>query len=175
MLWNVKSNHKGPQKAIIIKSIVTTYSWGGSATRTTTFSSRGNTTNWSSQHWALTTYYSKRTFSPNTSKTRGKKGTISTFNWSIFNTPTIVPTTEVKCIIGWVKHRTYLTCLWGNLYRTEMAVYNTQLLHFQSHYAFSINTSCWLLYIGIGSYFESNHSRFRIRRQPTFNPIRTSM
>jgi hypothetical protein len=31
---------------------------------------------------------------------RRKEGTISAFNQSFFDTPTIVPTTEVKCKIG---------------------------------------------------------------------------
>ncbi len=58
-----------------------------------------------------------------------KKGTTSTFNWPIFDTPTVIPTIEVECIIEWTKHQACSTCWRGNLCRIEMVVYETQLLY----------------------------------------------
>jgi len=48
--------------------------------------------------------------SSNTNKTRGKKGITNSFNQSIFDTLTIVPSMQAECITGWSKHCTYLTC-----------------------------------------------------------------
>jgi hypothetical protein len=108
-----------------IRNTITTYLWGNSATKTTTFSSQRSTTSCSSHQWASTTSYNKSTFPSDTCKVGGKKETTSTFNWSIFDTLTIVPTMEVKCIVRWIKHWTCLICWWGNLCRIETVVYNT--------------------------------------------------
>jgi hypothetical protein len=48
--------------------------------------------------------------SSNTNKTRGKKGITNSFNRSIFDTLTIIPLMQAKCITEWSKHYTYLTC-----------------------------------------------------------------
>jgi hypothetical protein len=43
---------------------------------------------------------------PMKQKERGKRGTTSTFNWLIFDTLVVIPTTKVERIIRWTKHHT---------------------------------------------------------------------
>lgn len=129
--------------------------------KTTTSSSRGNSTSWCSQQWASITSYNIFTFSSNTNKTWRKKGITSTFNLLFFDTPRAVPTIKVKCTTEWTKHFTYSTCWWSNLYRILMVVCNTRLLHSQSYYTIPINISCWVLHIWTSSCFDSNYSKFR--------------
>lgn len=131
-------------------------------TRTNTFSSWGNSINWCSQQWTSTISYGMFTSSSNTNKARGKKGTTSAFNLLIFDTVTVILTTEVECTTMWTKHLTCLTSLWNNLYIKKMVVCNTRLLYSQTYCTISINIVCWILHIEIGSCFESNHNRFRI-------------
>jgi hypothetical protein len=100
-----------------------------------------------------------------------KKGNHKYFQLVDFDTQAIVPTMKVKCIIGWAKHRTCSTYLWGNFCKTHMAICDTRLLY--SH-NYLINSSCWLLYIWINSCFESNDNKFTIGMQPTFNPVGTT-
>jgi hypothetical protein len=52
-----------------------------------------------------------------------------------------------------------------------MTICDTQLLYSQSNYSLSINTGCWLLYIWINSYFESNCNQFKIGTKSIFNLV----
>jgi hypothetical protein len=85
-------------------------------------SNQGNSTSWCSRQWASTTNYGIFTFSSNISRTWGKKGTISNFNRSIFDTLVVIPTMEVERTTRWTKHHTCSTCWWNNLNNIEVAL-----------------------------------------------------
>jgi hypothetical protein len=158
---------------IKIKSTITTCSWGGSATKTTMFSNQGNTTGWSYKHWTSTTCYDKCTFSSNIRSAQEKKGITSTFNWSIFYTQAVIPTTIIEYTTKWTKHRTTWhaneVTFVGQKWQSMTCSYYIPraIVPFWSTLVVGYYTSKPI------PYFESNRSIFRIGAQLIFNPIGT--